>query len=231
MGAFSANFLRAGQAAGRLLQGTLYERYYGVPYSRVLALDDVEKKSYGAPVSEGFLAICRELAGAAEGDARWSPAANGKIIEQAQIVTSHNLASVFETFGLAGKLPLPELARGTFEWICARHTQRVAVWRAELQRIKNTAYAWRQLVFYLSLAGDEAQRSFIDWSSNHLATQGPEVRRRLTPVVTGLRAICAGERFDADGVHAVSGGRRFLGWTVGRHWILPPKAEAVTASR
>ena len=32
------------------------------------------------------------------------------------------------------------------------------------------------------------------------------------------------ERFGEDGIHAASGGRRFLGWTVGRHWLLSKDA-------
>jgi hypothetical protein len=38
-GAFSEKFLRAAQLAGRMLHGTLYERYFGLAYERVLQLE------------------------------------------------------------------------------------------------------------------------------------------------------------------------------------------------
>ena len=42
-------------------------------------------------------------------------------------------------------------------------------------------------------------------------------------MVDGLAHVIAGGRFDADGrAPGPGGGRRFLGWTVGRHWILDP---------
>jgi hypothetical protein len=36
----------------------------------------------------------------------------------------------------------------------------------------------------------------------------------------GLAAVAGGQQFDAEGYHAPSDGRRFLGWSVGRHWLL-----------
>src|SRR6201999_1407330 len=41
MGAFAEQYLHAAKVAGGLLAGSLYERYYGVPYARVLALNDL----------------------------------------------------------------------------------------------------------------------------------------------------------------------------------------------
>ncbi|MGW0606079.1 hypothetical protein [Streptomyces sp. NPDC002640] len=40
------------------------------------------------------------------------------------------------------------------------------------------------------------------------------VTERLRPAVRGLVAAAAGGEAEADG------GRRFLGWSVGRHWLL-----------
>jgi len=221
MGAFSGTFLRAAKVAAQLLRGSLYERYFGLPFDRVLALDDVAKNDPGAPTSPGFAALCEELA-RVTAEERRSVARNGTIIEQAQILTTHNLAALFEELGLAKSLQLGELARRVFQWVCRRQQMKISYWRAQLQMMKNTAYAWRQMLFYLSLAGGAEVSAFATWSAAHLEEQRPDFRSRFEPVLAGLRAAIAGERFGPDGLHAASGGRRFLGWSVGRHWLLPP---------
>lgn len=220
MGAFSETFLRAGKVAAQLLRGSLYERYFGLPYDRVLLLDDVEKKRFGAPASPGFAALCIDLARAETG-ASWSVARNGTIIEQAQILTTHNLAVLFAELELARSLDLQDLARRTFDWICRRQQLQIADWQAQLQNTKNSAYAWRQLLFYLSLVDRAEVSSFLSWGADHLGKQRPEFRARFAPAFHGLRAVAEGDRFDAEGIHSGSGGRRFLGWSVGRHWLLP----------
>lgn len=132
--------------------GSLYERYYGIPYGAILRLDDVTKGRFGVPTSPGFARLCEERAGTDRGGS-WSVARNGAIIEQAEILTTHNLAALFGALDLAGSLrpQLPLLARRCFAWICRRQQMRISDWRAELQMMKNTAYAWRQMMFYLSL--------------------------------------------------------------------------------
>ncbi|HEX7679269.1 MAG TPA: hypothetical protein VF713_14155, partial [Thermoanaerobaculia bacterium] len=220
MGAFAENFLQAAKVSARMLEGTLYERYYGLPYYRVLRLDDVEKIRFVTPTSPGFASLCKELV-IAKANGPWSVARNGAIIEQAQILTTHNLAVLFDELGLASSLQLPQLARRCFQWICRRQQMKINEWRAQLQMMKNTAYAWRQMLFYLSLAGPSEATAFVDWSSGHLTKQTADFRERFEPVMAGFRSVVAGERFGADGVHTGSGGLRFLGWSVGRHWLLP----------
>jgi hypothetical protein len=226
MGAFSETFLRAARTAAHLLKGTLYERYFGLPYQRVLQLDDVEKTRFGTPSSPGFAALCAELAGTAE-DGSYSVARNGTIIEQSQILTTHNLAVLFAELQLARALDLSDLARRTFSWVCRRQQLKISEWRAQLQNMKNTAYGWRQMMFYLSLVEHADVRSFLAWSAEHLSEQSLEFRVRFEPVVTGLRVVVEGEPFGTGGVHPASGGRRFLGWSVGRHWLLPRDAAQI----
>jgi hypothetical protein len=62
--------------------------------------------------------------------------------------------------------------------------------------------------------------AFVAWARAHLGAQREGFRARFAPVVAGLEAAAAGEAFGADGIHAGSGGRRFLGWAVGGHWLL-----------
>jgi hypothetical protein len=67
-------------------------------------------------------------------------ARNGTIIEQAEILTTHNLAVLFEGQALGEVLRprLPLLARRCFEWICRQHLD-TGDWRAQLQTVKNMA--------------------------------------------------------------------------------------------
>ncbi len=85
---------------------------------------------------------------------------------------------------------------------------------------KNTAYAWRQLLFYPSVGSRAEIDEFLAWSTARLVAQSSDFRGRFEPVLAGLRLAAAGERFDADGRHG-SGARRFLGWSIGRHWLMP----------
>jgi hypothetical protein len=225
MGAFSESYLRAAQAAAPVVADTLYERYYGLQLDRVLNLNDVEKARYGAPTSPGFAALCLELAGASN-DGQWSVARNGTIIEQAQILTTHNLAQLVSGLGLLDELrpAFPDLARRNFEWICSRQQLVIPDWRAEMQTVKNSAYAWRQMIFYLSMANEHETPLFLDWAGEHLAKQREDFRDRFAPAITGLSTAAGGTRLVGNGVDPVTGGRRFLGWTLERHWLLPQRA-------
>lgn len=203
MGTFTEKFLRAAKLAARMLRGTLYERYYGLPFARVLELEDVPKAK-GPPVSPGFAAICTELAGATTGD-HWSVARNGTVIEQAQILTTHNLAVLFDELALRERLDLGALARRTFEWVCRRQQMTIRDWQARMQMVKNTAYAWRQMIFFVSMMPSLEADAFVEWTRAQMSRQPQPFVERFAPVVDGLGA---------------SGGRRFVGWSVGRHWVL-----------
>jgi hypothetical protein len=139
-------------------------------------------------------------------------------------LTTHNLAALFFGTG-AGERLRPELgalARRCFRWICRRQQIGQRSWQVRLRVQKNTAYAFRQLVFYLALAEPSEQDGFLDFASAHLAEQPPDFRARFAPVLAGLKFAIEGESFDAEGRHP-SGARRFLGWSLGRHWLMPPE--------
>lgn len=216
MGALSEHFLRAAQVAGRQLQGSVYERYYGVPCARVLAMTPREKE---APE---LVALCEELAGTATGP--FSAARNGMVLEQVQIVTTHNLAALFEALGLDAQLRarLPELAERCFRWVCRWQRARPRAWRAALQRVKNSAYAFRQMIYFLARAEPAALPGFLAWAERHVAAQPPAFRRRFGPVLRGLAWVASGGSFDSSGLlrGSAAQGRRLLGWTRGRHWLL-----------
>jgi len=222
MGSFAVNFLQAAQVAAGLLKGTIYQRYYGIDCDRILALDDIEKK-WHTPVSPGFALVCTEMAHAGENTGRRSVAYNGAIIEQAQIVTTHNLAGLWQALDMGNLLrsELCELARDCYIWICRRQQFRLSDWRAELKSIKNCAYAWRQMLFYISLCSEEEQRQFLNWTDEHFSKQPDEFRQRFAPAMQGLKDIMNGDEFDSQG-HLTSGGQRFTGWSTKRHFLRRP---------
>lgn len=66
---------------------------------------------------------------------------------------------------------------------------------------------------------DQAElKDFLDWSNEHLSKKPEPFRHRFAPASDGLVAVAQGGSF-SDGTHH-SGGRRFLGWTTGKHWVL-----------
>jgi hypothetical protein len=135
MGTFTVKFVRAAKLAARLLKGSLYERYYGLPFDRVLAMSDEEPAkvksrwltgaSQGMP---GFAALCNELAARGRGDTQGAwVAQNGTVIEQEQLLTTHNLAALWSLKGVGEALApeANELARCAFTWVCEQYAQRV----------------------------------------------------------------------------------------------------------
>ncbi|MGW2248805.1 hypothetical protein ACWCXH_01180 [Kitasatospora sp. NPDC001660] len=200
MGGFSSKFPAAARIAAELLEGTLYERYFGIDYLDVYTLAD------GAP----FAALCTRRA-ARTGEPR-SVAGNGTVIEQAQILTTHNLATLAGPVGITPPAGWDTLARRSFATACrlAGLAERVP---RPLPVVKNAAFAWRQGLFHLSLCPPRARDAVL----RELAQDHPA---RLAPAVTGLHLIAGGGRFDPDGTADGGTARRFLGWSTGPHWLL-----------
>ncbi|MFL1375959.1 transcriptional regulator [Nocardiopsis protaetiae] len=215
MGTFSAKFTRAARRAAEVVEGTLYARYYGIDCARVFALE--EKPGRGAPT---LAALCRERAG----DPPRSVPGNGMVIEQAQILTTHNLAALVA----AGSVPRDGWAAAAR----AAHRTTVRLLGAlprvygTLAQVKNAAFAWRQTVFLLSRCTLQEQREVLAWMEE--AELPYHVRERLDPALGWLRSAVEGHtlppRDDGETV-------RFLGWTVGRHWMLDIAPEALFRHR
>lgn len=228
MGTFTVKFLRAAKYAARLLKGSLYERYYGLPFDRVLAMSDEEpakvKSRWLTGASQGvpeFVALCNELASRGRGGAQGAwVAQNGTVIEQEQILTTHNLAVLWTLKGVSEALTpeASELARRVFAWVCDQYAQRVDDGHARLLRLKNTAYAWRQMVFFLSVDERAETSQFMAWAESELAHRGDVLPKGLAQALAGLRQVSEGHAFDDAGL-GMKGARRFLGWTLGRHWL------------
>lgn len=221
MGTFSPKFLTAARIAGELLGGTLYERYYGIDYAAIRNLAIAEAgtaltRSYGARTSPGFARLCAERAGTTSGS--WSVAANGTVIEQAQILTTHNLATLVHRAGIAPRPGWADLARRCFATVC-RLTARAHHNPRPLGTIKDAAYAWRQMVFHLSLCPPEDQRRIIAGLNEETARHPAQVATRLAPALAGLVLVAEGGAFGGDGTTDGGRARRFLGWSTDRHWM------------
>lgn len=215
MGRFSDKFRRAAQLAASVVGGTLYTRYYGIDAEQVMGLAEpagtttasgwMWRRTRPAAPGESFGDLCRTRAGRSP-IGGWSVAANGTIIEQSQILTTHNLAALV-SIGVRPTRTWVELAReafgrtGTLLDLASRQARPLAT-------VKDAAYAWRQAIFYLSVAGPSDAEAFLDDQSS--ATRGHRVMGAL---VDDLRRVAVGQSVQDD--HSP-----FLGWTVGRHRIL-----------
>lgn len=221
MGSFSEKFPAAAVISGELLQGSLYADYYEIDYAAIRA-------SWGGHASLGALSRWREpvekghaedfsrlcLRRAGQLPVRSGVAGNGVLIEQQQIVTTQNLAPLFNALNLAPHLApfLIQMAKTCFTWICSLLQARPHSRHQQLVDVKNSAYAWRQMLFFLSLVPRSEVAAFIAWASLHLEAQAPVFQRRFDPAIKGLQAAFQKAPMPAEG-------RRLLGWTTGDHWL------------
>jgi hypothetical protein len=206
MGEFSEKFLAAAKVAARMLAGSIYERYYLVNFGEVEKINDVSKSWFGTPTSTAFATLCFRLAGSSAMSRSYSVAANGKVIEQQQILTTHNLAVLFDALGLADSLGtrLEDLLVNCFRWIC-KEADKPSVgvpFKTQLQRAKNMAYAWRQMLFFLAMLPKESVSSQITRLGRLLSEQTPKAREFLAEKLEGLRQASVGEKNHEP----------FLGW-------------------
>lgn len=221
MGAFTTKWRRAARIASELLAGTLYARYYDLPPATTWPEPKQKAARQQVAVAQAFSALCKTRAeAAAGGDRRWSMAQNGTVIEQSQILTTHNLAALVGVLELRPHMEEhgARLAEQVFGWVVRRQGQRVDDWRARLQMLKNTAYAWRQALFFLSFAPLKRQRAAVETLQELTRSGGAPLQERFSLAVAGLRHVVEGGEFGSDG--SCPAGRRFLGWSVGRHWLV-----------
>ncbi|WP_280725309.1 hypothetical protein [Kitasatospora sp. MAA4] len=211
MGSFTPKYLAAAKIATDLLEGTLYERYFGIDYPAVRAMPlDEPDRGRRAVTSAGFSALCGQRAGRAASS--WSVAGNGTVIEQAQILTTHNLATLVGPVGATPADGWDTLALGAFA-TTARLAARAERLPYPMATIKNAAFAWRQMIFHLSLCTPQARTAVLD----KLMADHPT---RLAPAMAGLALVASGGEFEHDGTAGDGTSRRLLGWTVGPHWLL-----------
>jgi hypothetical protein len=226
MGQFTRKFLEAAKLAADLLDDSLYATYYDIDYDEVRAIP--ETADAGKPTwfwranratQDGFVELCGSRAGVALGG--WDPATNGMIIEQQQILTTQNLAALITSLDLTEPLRghLGELARQCFRWVCRRQRMKIDRWHAHLIMLKNTAYAWRQMVFFLSLLSEREVADLLRWAEEHLGAQPEGFQNRFRPALKGLLLASQGLSLASEAGRRV-GARRFLGWSKETHWLM-----------
>jgi hypothetical protein len=226
MGRFSGKFIEAAKVAAAQLDGSLYATYYGIDFKEIQQFPEPREKRkfnwFRRPPrmdADPFAQLCAARAGVSLGT--WDPTTHGMIIEQQQILTTQNLAALFAGLNLTQSLQnrLDEMAKQCFAWICRRHQMKVDRWHAQLIVLKNTAYAWRQMVFFLALLPENATADFLKWAEDHLMRQPEEFRKRFQPALKGLAR--AAEGYSPDSQEA----RRFLGWSRTGHWLLEGRQD------
>ena len=185
----------------------LYEN--GTPFTYRL-LDQGEPENFAE-----FAALCFERAGRTPSLGR--PATNGMIVEQEQILTTHNLAVLTAELGLRDMLAprAVELARRCVDFALVELQRPDASWSNRLHAVKNSAYAFRQMIFFLSIAGPAAQKEAIALAWARLAEQPHPFQARFRPALEGLARAARGLSPESP-----PEARRFLGWDDGKHWLL-----------
>ncbi|MBF6177344.1 hypothetical protein [Nocardia otitidiscaviarum] len=214
MGTFTTKWLAAALVAGRTLEGTLYQAYYDLPAPGEWGGHADTTQRWGRATAAGFTELCTRRAGEAGCDGGYV-ARNGAILEQSQILTTHNLAVLVDTLELTARVrdSAPDLARDTFTWVVRQLSRPAPNRHAELITVKNAAYAWRQGVYLLAACDRETQRAQV------LRLIDDAGDTPLAPAITGLGHIVEGGRFTRQGWVPDGSGRRLLGWTARRHWL------------
>ncbi|WP_433891276.1 hypothetical protein [Streptomyces sp. CA-111067] len=218
MGTFTSKFPVAARMAAELLDGTLYAAYYGIDRAAVADIAQEAADGKGPSGASQFAALCHERAGVV-GTTWLSVAQGGAVIEQAQILTTHNLALLAGPVGVTPPSGWAAPARGAFATTC-RLAARIHGNPRPLTTIKDMAYAWRQVLFYLSMATSDERGAVLEQFDDDVARYPDHARVRLAPVLAGVRLVRAGGDFGPGGGPAHGGARRLVGWTpAGRHWL------------
>ena len=208
MGTFTEKYLRAAQAAAGQLSGSLYARYYAIDTEALLAIDDVERPVRGAATSPAFARLCVERADVGAPANGWgrSVAQNGAIIEQEQVLTTHNLATLFDALGLDTALNASVLALDGFRWTASTlGALRGPSW-GQRRAIKNAAYAWRQVVFFLSTLSPDDLTKTLTAAEAYLDEQRADTQSRVRPLLLDLASVASGALAPRVGV-------AFYGWS------------------
>lgn len=220
MGRFSPKFVDAVRNAAGMLRGSLYARYYAIDYDSCLdLLGEGENAVRGSTRGPDVLAqLCAERAGVVLGT--YHAAINGQIIEQLQILTTHNLAAIAALPGMKESLAgrWDEFAQRCFDRVLEQLQLPDGGYHVALRRLKNAAYTWRQMVFFLSIDQSEVDH-FLYWASERLGHQPAEFQRRFEPAMSGL-AQAGGRASQCDLKIAVQPAI-FVGWMSQQHWLMP----------
>ena len=226
MGTFGPKFTDSAKLATSMLQGSLYLDYYQIDAATIASLQHSHasaasvwpwRKRQKKQKEQDFAQLCAQRAGVPLG--QWRPASNGMIIEQQQILTTQNLAALIVGLNLRVSLEgrFAGMAQSCLRSIASRNQVKVDDWHAQLILIKNSAYAWRQMVFYLSMLPEAAMASTLDWMEQYFEKQSERFQLRYRPVFDGLNACAKGT---PQNLQLHERGMPFLGWSDKPHWLM-----------
>lgn len=187
--------------------GPAYVAYYGLG-------DDLHDLALHGYDREMFARLCRRRAAeAGSGHSRWSVSRNGMVIEQAQLLTSHNLASV-AALGIStdpestARLAFAEVQR------LIRSAQRPgAADYLAMSDARAAGLAWRHVVWFTALLPEARALALID----ELTTSASDLSPRLTAALADLGAAHTGTTPEAP----------LLGWSNGPHPLLTLAVDPV----
>ena len=108
MGTFTAKWCDSAAVTSAFLTDRAYARYYDLPPPAIFASPQparlLARLRGGKEIAEDFAALCKERAKeAALGDGS-NVARNGAVLEQSQILTTHNLAPLVQSLDLSAPL-------------------------------------------------------------------------------------------------------------------------------
>ena len=149
-GHLTPKFVKAVQYSAQLLQNSLYSRYYAIDWRKIQAL-----KARGG--SQELLRLCERRA---ETQFQWGyPANSGRILEQLQILSTQNLATVVIQAQLSEHLSpyYADMSRQCLKRVVGYLNIREHNKHSALIHRKKAASAWRNMLFYLSLIKAESQ--------------------------------------------------------------------------
>ena len=221
MFAFTPKYSAAVNIAADVLEGSLYATYYGIAWNEVLAVTVPRAREKRKSQADTLAPLCAARAGVSAPQRSMRAAPNGMILEQQQILTTHNLAALFRAFDLAAALGarLDEMARGCFDFICRRLGREMLAGDTQLATVKNAAYAWRQMLFFASMLPAARRAALLAWVRAYAGEQNHVFRARFEPALKGLEWAAAGRSLD-DAEALAAGAQRFLGWTNRTHWLI-----------
>ncbi|MFE7508246.1 hypothetical protein [Promicromonospora sp. NPDC057488] len=181
--------------------GPAYLTYYGLA-------DDLAELARHDDDKQVFARACRRRAEQSGSGDHWSVTRNGMVIEQAQIVTSHNLASL-----AALGVPADPEATARLAFADVLRLVRVAVRPGTAEYVARSdaraaGLAWRHVVWFAALLPEARTHALIGELTASVGDESP----RLTAALSDLAAAFSGTAPD----------RPLLGWANGPHPLLAP---------
>ncbi|QLY32455.1 hypothetical protein H0264_09480 [Nocardia huaxiensis] len=207
---FDSTWTESAAKTVHALHDTLYQRYFDLPEPDEWAAYTHPGRRHQGPSAEDFRDLCVRRAAEAGLGGSWI-ARNGAVLEQAQILTAHNLAVLFEVADLRAELRhgAPTLVTRVFDAAVQPMHDIGAVWRHNFPDRHPAAEIWRVGVFLLSHCPKDAQQDEVLRLLQQLDTRHSPAE--FQTAVLGLAHIVDGGRF-THGVTPDGSGRRFLGW-------------------